>query len=87
MIGDIYASSSTGCPDEFSGASVFWAAVDKYQKAKSVDPSLADEANRKIGTYTKYFPKKDDVFFNNLKVGDSYTVKCWINETTTIRVN
>jgi tetratricopeptide (TPR) repeat protein len=87
MIGDIYASSSSGCPDEFSGASVFWAAIDKYQKAKSVDPSLADEANRKIGTYTKYFPKKDDVFFNNLKVGDSYTVKCWINETTTIRVN
>lgn len=86
LIGDIYFSSSTTCSDEFNGASVFWAATDKYQKAKSVDGSVAEEANRKIAANTKYYPKQEDVFFVGMKEGDSYTVKCWINETTTIRV-
>jgi tetratricopeptide (TPR) repeat protein len=86
LIGDIYFSSSTSCTDDYNGASVFWAATDKYQKAKSVDNSVAEEANRKIAANSKYYPKQEDVFFVGMKEGDSYTVKCWINETTTIRV-
>jgi tetratricopeptide (TPR) repeat protein len=85
LIGDIYFSSSTTCTDEFSGASVFWAATDKYMKAKSVDPSMTEEANRKIAGNAKYYPNQEDVFFNGLKAGDSYTVKCWINENTTVK--
>jgi tetratricopeptide (TPR) repeat protein len=85
LIGDIYFSSSTSCSDDFGGASVFWAATDKYQKAKSVDPSVTEEANRKISANTKYYPKQEDVFFLGMKEGDSYTIKCWIGETTTIR--
>ncbi len=85
LIGDIYFSSSSTCDDEFNGASVFWAATDKYQKAKSIDNSMADEANKKIAANTKYYPKQEDVFFNGMKDGDSYTVKCWINESTTVR--
>ena len=86
LIGDIYFSSSTSCADEFNGASAFWAATDKYQKAKSVDPSMAEEANRKIAGNTKYYPKQEDVFFNGYKEGDSYVIKCWIGETTTVRI-
>ncbi len=86
MIGDIYFSSSSTCTDDFNGASVFWAATDKYMKAKSIDPSCSEEANRKIATNAKYYPKQEDIFFQGLKAGDPYTVKCWINETTTIRV-
>jgi tetratricopeptide (TPR) repeat protein len=86
LIGDIYFSSSTTCTDEFNGASVFWAATDKYLKAKSVDPSMTEEANRKIAGNTKYYPKQDDVFFHGIKEGDAYTVQCWINEATTVKI-
>jgi len=85
MIGDIYFSSSASCEDEFNGASAFWAASDKYSKAKSIDGSFAEEANRKIAASSKYYPKQEDIFFLGMKVGDSYTIKCWIGETTTIR--
>lgn len=86
LIGDIYFSSSAGCTDDFNGASAFWAATDKYMKAKSIDPSMSEEANRKIAGNAKYYPKQEDIFFHGLKDGDTYQIPCWINETTTVRV-
>lgn len=86
FIGDLYAASSSMCTeDDLSGKTVFWAAIDMYQKAKSVDPSIADEANSKINQYSKYYPVTEDLFFRELQEGKSYTVGCWINENTTIR--
>jgi len=86
FIGDLYAASSSMCTeDDLSGKTVFWAAIDMYQKAKSADPSVADEANGKIAQYSKYYPASTDLFFRDLHDGESYTVGCWINETTTIR--
>lgn len=86
LLGDIYFSSSAGCSDDFNGASAFWAATDKYQKAKSIDPSMSEEASRKITGSAKYYPKQEDIFFHGLKEGDSYQIQCWINESTTVRV-
>lgn len=86
LIGDIYFSSSTGCADDFNGASAFWAATDKYMKAKAIDPAMAEEANRKIAGNAKYYPKQEDIFFHGLKEGDTYQIQCWINESTTVRV-
>ncbi len=86
FIGDLYAASSSLCDDDkFSGKTVFWAAIDMYQRAKNVDPSVTDEANGKIAQYSRYFPPKDDLFFHDLHPGDSFTVGCWINENTTVR--
>ncbi len=66
--------------------SVYWAAVDKFQKAKMVDPDVADDANKQIATYSKYFPTKEEIFdLPELKEGESFTVGGWINETTTCR--
>jgi hypothetical protein len=50
-----------------------------------VDASVASEANSKIKKYSEYFPGKEDAFFKNIKDGDSYTVECWIGESTTVR--
>ena len=86
QLGDIYVAGSGSCGDDFDNTTVFWVAVDKYQKAKSVDPAFSKEANGKIGTYSKYFPSKEDVFFRGMNPGDKHTVGCWINETTTVRV-
>ena len=86
LIGDMYAASAGDCGDnKLTRKVAFWAAVDKYYKAKAVDPSLESEANGKIATYSVYFPPMEDIFFYSLKEGDSYTVGCWINENTLIR--
>jgi tetratricopeptide (TPR) repeat protein len=86
LIGHIYAAASKSCSeDEFEQKSVYWAAVDKFAKAKSVDASLTDQANELIETYKPHFPDNETIFFYGLKIGDSYTIKCWINEVTTVR--
>ncbi|HNS17066.1 MAG TPA: hypothetical protein PKH94_02125 [Bacteroidales bacterium] len=88
MIGDLYASSASDCGnDEISSKAAYWAAVDKYYKAKSVDPSVEQAANDRIYSYSRAFPAMERLFFHDMKEGDSYTVGCWINETTTVRAS
>lgn len=86
LIGNIYAASSKSCSeDEFAQKAVYWAAVDKFKKAKSVDPKLAEDADKFIEAYRPHFPDNETIFFYNLNEGDTYTVECWINEKTTVR--
>jgi len=81
MIGDMYAASSSLCGDnEIAKKAIYWVAVDKYYKAKQIDPEIADVANDRINSYSIYFPPKEDIFFHNLNEGDEYIVECWINE-------
>jgi len=86
MIGDMYAASADECGNnELTKKVAYWAAVDKYVQAKKADPELSELANKRIATYSKYFPQMDKIFFHDLKVGDTYQVECWINETTKVR--
>lgn len=86
IIGDMYAASSKLCnASEIDKKAVYWVAVDKYYKAKQVDPDIAEIANDRIRSYSIYFPPKEDIFFHNLNEGDDYELGCWINETTTVR--
>lgn len=86
IIGNAYAAYSKNYgEDDFDHASVFWAAVDKFIKAKQVDPSLADEANKLINAYSPHFPSKDEAFFRSVTPGNSVKIGDWINETTTAR--
>lgn len=86
LIGDAYARSSSSCSDDkMGGRSVFWAAVDKYQRAKSVDPEMAETADKRIASYAGSYPDKETAFFLGINSGDSFTVGCWIGETTTVR--
>jgi tetratricopeptide (TPR) repeat protein len=88
LIGDMYAASADNCgEDEISKKAAYWAAVDKYYKAKSVDPRVEQAANERIGSYSRAFPAVERLFFHDLKEGDTYQVGCWINETTTIRAS
>ena len=86
-IGDIYVSSASSCGDGFDRATVYWVAVDAFMKAKSVDEVLREKANKRVSTYSKYFPTKENCFFNDLQSGDSYKVKCWINTSTRVRTS
>ena len=86
FIGLAYAASSQACgTDQFERSAVYWAAVDKFIKAKSVDPSIADRANEQINRYSSAFPNNEEAFFRGLTDGQEYTVGCWINEKTTVR--
>ncbi|MFW5663820.1 MAG: tetratricopeptide repeat protein [bacterium] len=88
LIGEMYAASSSQCgDDELSRNAVYWAAVDKFSKARSVDedPVIQERADQLINTYSQYFPNKETTFFHGLDDGATYRINCWINETTTVR--
>ncbi len=86
LIGNVYASGGKDCGESsFEKKSLWWLVVDQFQKAKNVDPSLADEANELINRYSAYYPSEQDAFWIDMKAGQTVTIGCWINETTTAR--
>jgi hypothetical protein len=87
LIGTLYASSGPICgPGRgWDSQIVTWPAIDKWSYAKRIDPNVAEEAQRLINRYSQYMPSKEDIFQRQLKEGDSFRVRCWIQETTTIR--
>lgn len=84
LLGDIYMQASRGF-SEFQQSAVFWVACDQYERAARSEACKSD-ANSKISTVTRYFPKAEVVFLEGLTEGGSYRVEGWINETTRIRV-
>ncbi len=85
LMGDIYASASRSFEGtNLEKASLFWLAVDYYNKARKGD-NCAVEAAGKASDYRKYFPNKEDAFMEGLQEGQSYKIEGWVNETTTVR--
>jgi tetratricopeptide (TPR) repeat protein len=85
LLGDAFISSRKMLGDDFQQRTAFWAAADMYIKASSKDPSLSEEASQKLSDYSNQFPDKEEVFFRDIKDGDSYLVEGCINEYTTVR--
>ncbi|MCQ2973386.1 MAG: hypothetical protein MJ211_01095 [Bacteroidales bacterium] len=87
LVGSIYMSSAQSLSDDaFQNSLVYCLAIDKFTKAKSVDPSLATIANKQIGICKQHCPKKDEAFFHSLTEGQSTTIGGWINESTTVKL-
>ena len=85
-IGDLYLGTTSSCGDNACNQKYgVWAAEDMYLKAKSVDSSLAGNANSKIARCKKYYPVKKDCFFIGLEGGATVTVGGWIGVATTAR--
>lgn len=85
VLGDAYAASSGSCDDGGVGsASVFWLAVDYYNRAKAKDPSVADKANKRIARNCKQFPSREQLFNYGLRDGDTFKVQCF-GESTKVR--
>ncbi len=87
LIGDMYAKSARSCGDSWNQRLAIIAAIDKYAYAKSIDPSVSDEANSRISRYKSSLPAQDEGFMRSVKAGDSVTVGCWIGETVKVRYN
>ncbi len=78
LIAQMYATSPSWNDEAALNKCTYFAVIDKLQKAKSVDPSVAEEADKLIRTYAGYTPKDEDLFFIGLKKGDAVTIGCWI---------
>lgn len=86
LIGDIYAQYSKHYGEsDFDHQSMYWLAVDYYERAKRVDPDSFAAANAKINTYKVYFPDKETLFFQGYQDGQTYSIGSWINESTKVR--
>jgi tetratricopeptide (TPR) repeat protein len=85
QLGDAFIATRDKLGDDFQQRTAYWAAADMYKKAASVDPTLEEEASQRLNNYSNQFPDQEEVFFRDMKDGDSYQVKGCINETTTVR--
>jgi tetratricopeptide (TPR) repeat protein len=85
LLGDAFIGSRNNLGDDFEQRTAFWAAADKYAKAAAVDPSVADGANGKLASAARQYPNNEDVFFQDLKAGDTVQVGGCINESTTAK--
>jgi len=85
LIGDMYAKSARNCGDSWNQRLAIIAAMDKYSYAKSIDPSVASEADDRLSRYRASLPAEEEGFMRSVKAGDSATVGCWIGETVKVR--
>ncbi|MDR2815752.1 MAG: hypothetical protein LBB62_03515 [Proteiniphilum sp.] len=87
LIAQLYASSAANIfPEREKAGLVYLAAVDKLQKARSVDPSVAGKANNLINSYSAAFMDTETAFMMGIKAGEAVTIPGWIGETTTVRL-
>ena len=85
LIANLYAMSPNWSDESALNKCTYFVIIDKLQRAKQVDPSVAEEANKLIGRYSAHTPQAKDLFMLGYKQGDRITIGGWIGETTTIR--
>ncbi len=92
FLAQAYAATSGGCQGIDKNA-VYWAAYDVMSQARKLmeaDESMqniVEVADKMMGAYRGGFPTAEDGFFNDLKAGQGYTVKCGLaaGTSTTVR--
>lgn len=85
LLAQMYGSSPNWSDEPALNKCTYFVVIDKLQKAKAVDPTVADKANELISTYARHTPQAKDLFMLGYKAGDRITIGGWIGETTTIR--
>lgn len=93
----IYGAAVTQCTEgrtlEAADKVVYWLVIDYLNKAKQIDPSVANTVNQQTPTYEGFTPNSEDKFFTlDLENGQTIRVdgslnSCYsfINESTTVR--
>lgn len=86
VLATAYAQADGTCGSNvFEKKAVYWAAIDKLNTAKSIDPSLSSKANKMIAAYQQQLPDKGLSFQLGHTEGEKYTIACFINETITVK--
>lgn len=86
LIGDMYAKTARSCGDAFNQRLCILAAMDKYNQAKSIEPSLAGEVNDKLSHFYGSVPDKSEAFMRGYSEGQTLNCGCWIGESVRLRV-
>ncbi len=87
LIAQLYASSAENIfPEREKRGLVFCAAVDKLQRARSVDPDVSSKASSLINQYSAYFMDTESAFMMGIKAGETVSIPGWIGETTVVRL-
>lgn len=84
IIGKAYLNGACGSND-WDKPLCYMAGVDKFRKAKSIDPSVSADADILIRKYDGNYPTKEAAHSRTKKDGDRVNTGCWINETVTLR--
>ena len=87
-IAGIYAAGAKGIyPDDpVLYKCVFYAVIDKLEKARQVDASIAADAAKQIAQYRNYLPSKEEVFMHpEIESGGTLAIGGWIGETIRIK--
>ncbi len=85
LIGDIYAKANRACGDDWDSRMAILAAIEKYSYARSIDPEVGDEAQKKINNFVGALPEQQEGFMRGIEKGQKVRVNCWIGETVTVR--
>jgi tetratricopeptide (TPR) repeat protein len=83
--GDAIIASRKELGDDFQQRSSYWAAADMYLAAAKMDPALAEESSQKLAICAAQYPSKEDIFFQDLKVGNNFRVGGCIQDNTTVK--
>lgn len=78
VLAQCYGVSAGRC-EGFSGQAAFWAAYDTMAKAVELlpaDSEYVEPARTSMSAFRNRFPTSEECFFNELKAGDTYTVRC-----------
>ncbi len=79
--------SGAVCSGDVDKYARYWAATDYYQKARTADATLAEDASAAISRVSAYYPPASEIFMYDLSAGQSYTVNCsGMSAFTTVRV-
>lgn len=88
LIGKMYAATAKSVypDDSVLAKAVYYAAIDKFEKARQVDESVAEEAASLISSYRAHLPSTEEIFMHpDLEKGKTFRVGGWIGESTTVR--
>ena len=84
VIGKAYMGGACGSND-WGKPLCYMAAIDKFRRAKSIDPSVAGEADDLIRKYDSNYPLIEAAHSRTKKDGERVNTGCWINETVILK--
>lgn len=84
ILAECYAGAELG--STFDNHTAYWVAVDYLESAVKADPSLRQEAEPRLRTWSQLFPTREECFYRRiLDEGTVFTVGGWVNEVTRVR--
>ena len=88
ILAQCYASSAAAC-EGFAGQAAYWVAYDTMAQAVDLlegDTDYLPTAKQLLSSYRGRFPSSEELFFNEVAEGSSYTVKCGLASGIAARV-